>query len=121
MGDPVFDEDEIKELLMLPINAAHYGYLQTGAVQCLIDLYDRGVTREEFLNLAQPCFVLYETMAKVWFLSQTKKAFEDNVLNDQMIANTEKALESLARNQAQQVIEIVKRLQECPTSKDTVN
>lgn len=121
MADPVFDEDNIKEMLVLPVHADFYQYLQTGAVQCLIDLYDRKVTREEFCNLAQPCFVLYETMAKVWFLSQTKKAFEDKVLCDEMIANTERALESLARKQAQQVIEIVKRLQECPTSADKVH
>ena len=44
--DPVLDEDTIIKLLRMPVIIGNIGYLQAGAAQGLIDMYDRDGSRE---------------------------------------------------------------------------
>lgn len=121
MSDPVFDEDYICALLAVPVNLQMIVTLQTGALQALIDLYDRKVTREEFMNNVAPCVTLYGQCAKLWMLASVQKAYAENDLTEERFQQTEKSMVELIRKQSQTVIEIVKRLQLCPTSQDKVH
>ena len=121
MSDPVLDEQYIIELLRCPVKAETVTMLQGGAVQALIDLYDRKVTREEFANLASPCLALYGQTAKLWLLANIEGVFDSGDLDKDRFVKAREGLENLVRKQAETVIEIVKRLQTCPTSQDKVH
>jgi hypothetical protein len=121
MADPVNDENMILELLRSPIKAETAGRLQSGAVQALIDIYDRKTTREEFLQMAAPCVALYGQVCKLWILQSIQSVFEDGDLDKERFDKAREGLEDVIRVQAESVIEIVKRLQMCPTSQDAVH
>ena len=121
MADPVFDEDSIRALLAAPATVEYTIAIQTGAVQAAIDLYDRKVTREEFMNSIAPCITLYGQAAKLWMLHNIKDVFETGELTPERFAKTNDAMCELMRKQLQTVTEIVKRLQTCPTSRDAVH
>ncbi len=121
MADPLLDEDFILHLLKRPVIADQLHHLQTGSVQALCDLYDRKVTREEFTTQASVCLGLYGQCAKLWMLNNIKTVWDEGDLDDDRLTQAADGLAELVRVQAEQVIEIVKRLKMCPTSKDAVN
>ncbi len=95
--------------------------IQTAAIQALLDLYDRKVTRDEFINNAAPCVTLYGSCSKLNLLESVREAYIDGELSPEKMGNSETALCDLIRKQCEAVIEVVKRLQMCPTSRDSVN
>lgn len=121
MADPVLDEDYILALLRLPVTADNGQGLQAGAVQALCDLYDRKTTRQEFQEGAGACLVLYTSAAKFMFLERMRYAHKEEMLTEVQFAEAHKEFEDLIRTQAANVVEIVKRLQLCPTSQDKVH
>jgi len=121
MSDPVLDEENIIDLLRCPVKAATVGRLQAGAVQAMIDLYDRKVTREEFINALAPCITLYGSAAKIWMLANVRAVHEDGDLDTAKFDHAMSALEDLTRKQSETVVEVVKRLIQCPTSQDPVH
>lgn len=121
MADPVLDEQNIVALLRCPIKAETVGRLQAGAVQAMIDLYDRKVTREEFINAIAPCITLYGSAAKIWILDNVRVSHEDGQLDAATFDQAMNGLADLTRKQAEIVVEMVKRLIQCPTSQDHVH
>lgn len=121
MSDPILDEDYIRGLLSVPVTAENISALQAGAIQALCDIYDRKVTRDEFTESAAACLVLHSQCSKLWMLHSIKDPFDDGALTAEMFVTTDKGMCDLIRRQAEKVIEIVKRLQLCPTSKDPVH
>lgn len=121
MADPILNEDLIVELLKSAVNRPNTGRLQQGAVFALCDLYDRGVTRDEFTTAASLCLSLYAQCAKVWVLGNVEEVFDSGELDKNKFATAIGQLEDVIRKQCEDVIEIVKRMQACPTSKDQVH
>lgn len=121
MADPVFNEDHIIALLRMPILNSSLGALQAGAIQSMIDLFDRKVTREEFVEQLAPCIALYGTATKMWLLDNIEAVHDDGDLNKEKFKAARAALVELARKQSETVVELVKRLQMCPSSQDKVH
>ena len=121
MADPIFDEDFIKELLSVPVGPDTANALQTGAVQCMIDLYDRKVTRDEFCNALGACITLYGQVHKLTMLHRIRDKFESGELGIETFTKTDEYMGDLIRKQCEGVIEIVTRLQLCPSSRDKVH
>ncbi len=121
MADPVLDEDYIIELLRVPVKAATIDRIQAGAVQALMDLFDRKCTRDEFLSLASRCISLYGQTAKMWMLSNIAVVHEEGTLDKKTFDVAIKGLEQIIRVQSEAVVEIVQRLQMCPSSRDKVH
>lgn len=121
MADPIMDEDYIRALLSIPVKVDNSDAIQAGAVQALIDLYDRKVTREEFCQSASACITLYGQCAKFWMLHNIADVFKQGDLDQAKFDKADEAFTALIRKQTETVIEIVKRLQLCPTSQDAVN
>lgn len=121
MADPVLDEAYIIDRLAAPVTVANLQIIQGGAVQALCDLYDRKVTREEFINLAAPVVSLYGQCAKLDMLDSIEAVFKSGDLKQEKFDTATKAMEDLIRAQAMKVTEIIKRLQLCPTSQDKVH
>lgn len=121
MSDPIFDETLIEHLLAVPVTPDTADAIQAGAVQTLIDLYDRKVTREEFMTSGAACVALYGQCAKYWMLQSVYRAFKNSELSDEHFVSADKGLAALIEEQAKKVQEIVGRLKQCPTSKDIVN
>jgi hypothetical protein len=121
MADPILNEQEIILLLRAAASPDNVARLQTGAVQALIDLYDRKVTREEFLHSAAPCLTLYGSAAKLWLLENIHGVYAEGALDQERFTQAARGLEDLIRKQAESVIDIVRRMQLCPTSEDRVH
>ena len=121
MADPLLDEDQIIQLLSVPISAANINALQAGAVQALCDLYDRKTTREEFTSKAAACIGLYGQCAKLWLLANVQQVHAEGELDTARFVTATEGLTDIVRKQAEVVIEIVQRLKQCPTSQDRVH
>jgi hypothetical protein len=121
MADPILDEDGIRYLLKAAVSPDNVSELQAGAVQAMIDLYDRKVTREDFVEMLAPAIALYGSVAKLWILSSIESVFDGGDLTKERFNTARIALSDLVRKQAETVIDHVKRLQECPTSQDKVH
>lgn len=121
MADPILDEDTIVALLKSPISAQTVVRIQSGAMQALMDLYDRKVTREEFVTLASPCVALHSSAARMWLLANVERVYDNDKLDDDAFKQANESLEALIRVQSETVIEIVKRLKMCSTSQDVVH
>lgn len=121
MADPILDEDLIVSILQCPINSEQVNRIQAGAMQAMVDLYDRKATRDEFISLSAPCVALYGQASKLSLLGNIKHVCEQGDLDLNNINKSTERLEDLIRKQCETVIEIVKRLKLCPTSQDRVH
>lgn len=121
MADPKLDEDYIIALLRGAVVHENVARLQAGAMQALLDLYDRQATREEFINNASACCALFGQVAKFYMLKNIEVVHTEGSLDQQKFMEAEAGLQDLIRKQCESVIEIVKRLQLCPTSQDLVH
>lgn len=121
MADPVLDEEMIADLLKCPISPENVGRIQAGAMQALMDLYDRKATRDEFIAMATPCVALYGQTSKLWLLANVRMVFDSGDLDTNRFEQAQTGLSDIIRVQCETVIEIVKRLRMCPTSQDKVH
>lgn len=121
MADPVFDEELIIQLLKSTVSVDNVGRIQQGAVHALVDLYDRKVTRDEFTTMAAVVLALYGQSSKLWVLNNIKEVHDAGELDTERFNNARIALEDVCRKQCESVIDILKRLKECPTSADKVH
>ena len=121
MADPILDEEIIKDLLRTGVDVSNTGRIQQGAVFALCDVYDRGVTRDEFTSMASLCLSLYAQCAKLWVLHNIADVYKAGDLDDARFKTASTQLEDIIRKQCMDTIEVVRRLQECPTSEDKVH
>lgn len=121
MADPVLDETVIIAQLKSPCSKDYVHIIQAGAVQALCDVYDRKVTRDEFTTAAAACLSLYGQAAKVWMLHNIEDVFKAANLNQAAFDDADQRMTELMRKHCEVVIELVKRLTECPTSQDKLN
>lgn len=121
MADPVFDEDDIIHLLRAPVVPGAIDALQRGSMQALLDLYDRKVDRKEFIAAGSLCVTMYAMLSRVYVLKSIEQLFRDGELAQGSFDKANEEIAQLVRVQAEALIEVVKRLQMCPTSKDKVH
>jgi hypothetical protein len=121
MTTPVFDEDYIIALLRMPPIDDHIGAIQNGAMQALIDLYDRKATREEFIDNASTCVTLYGHIAKMWLLRNIEIVYDNGSLDANQFKIAREGLTDVVRKQSEAVVDLVKRLKMCPATEDKVH
>jgi hypothetical protein len=121
MADPVLDEDRILNKLAMPSKFENLGLIQEGAIQALVDLYDRGVTREEYLTLASSCVSLYAQTAKFYVIASMNDLFCDGTLDKTAFDNALKSLSAVIDAQRETVIGTVCRLKMCPSSAEKIH
>lgn len=120
--DPILDEQGIIGLLRAPAIPDATPALQAGAVQTMLDLYDRGATREVFCEHGAACLGLYGQAAKLWMLNNIHEVFKsEEGLTEARFRDAQDGLADLIRKQAETLIDMVKRLQQCPTSEDNIH
>ena len=121
MADPILDEDGIIMLLKSEVLPANVNAIQAGAVQAMIDLYDRKVTRKEFCELLAPCLALYGQASKLWILNNIYDVHKQYGLDDARFTAAANELVAVISKQVDTVVEIVQRVKQCPTSEDKVH
>ena len=121
MADPILDEDGIIMLLKAPVGYETTNLLQAGAVQALLDMYDRKVTREEFCEHASRCIGLYNEAGKLWMLGNIFEVYLDGSLDRSKFDTAKASLVELVQRQCETLIDMVQRLKQCPTSQDKVH
>lgn len=121
MSDPYFDEKVIIDLLSSPCTLDHVQQHQMGAVQAMMDLYDRGCTREEYADALSKVIGVYAQASKLYVLHNIESVFDEGALSKEKFVDADKRMCDLLRTQSGLVIELMKRLQQCPTSKDKIH
>lgn len=121
MADPIFNEQAIIELLAVPVNVEYANALQAGTVQAIIDLFDRDVTRDELLTALEPALHLYAYVEKMKTLRSIKTVFDEGTLSADKFDVATSQVSERVRQLCMQVTEIMKRLQQCPTSMDIIH
>lgn len=121
MSDPIIDEEGILMLLEQEILPGNVNALQSGAVQAMVNLYDRKVTREEFCALLTPCLALYGQASKLWLLNNIYNVHKSHGLDDARFTAAAKELSAVISKHVDEVVGIVERVQQCPTSRDKVH
>jgi hypothetical protein len=121
MADPLMDEQLILDQLRVEPGYENIAKLQAGALQALIDMYDRKMTRGEFMHCAASAVALYGQTSKLVMLGSVRQAFDCGDLDIARIVQAEGQLIDLIRRQSGTVAEIVERLRQCPTSQDAVH
>ena len=123
MTDALLDEEYIKQLLASTptTDPESIGRLQAGALQALVDMYDRKSTREAFMHHAAAAVALYGQASKLWMLTNIKIAFDSGDLDHARFMEAQNGLIELLRKQAATVGSIVALLQQCPSNEDRVH
>lgn len=121
MADPIMDEENIRLLLSSPPGLDNIGMIQCGAAQALLDMYDRKVTRAEFVEHASKCLALYAQCAKLWLINNVEIAHTAQPLDHEAFERARTGISDIIRAQSMALIEQVKRLEQCPTSQDKVH
>lgn len=121
MADPVLDEDNILHMLSAPLTLDTLDYVQSGAAQALVDLYDRKVTREQFIALASPVLAFYAQIARLRMIVSVDEVFAQGTLDQATLDKAKVGIVTLLEKQRGTVVDTVKKLMECPTSEDRVH
>lgn len=121
MADPVLDEDYIMQLLRSPVTHETADLIQGGAAQALVDLYDRKVTRDEFVAACSRCLSLYGKASRFNMLQDVRVVFDAGNLDKNSFDVADKGLRDAIRTQSEGLVDLVKRLMQCPTSRDPIN
>lgn len=120
-GDPQINEEGCLYMLQQEINRETIPYHQNAALQVLMDLYDRKVTRDEFGKHAGTAISLYSTLAKLNVVEQLKDLIAVAPLEPGRIEITRAELTRIAADKAASLARCMELLQHCATSQDTVN
>jgi hypothetical protein len=120
-GDPQINEAGCIFMLQQEINAETLPYHQNAAIQVIIDLYDRKVSREEFLKSAGTAVSFYATLAKLYVIEQTHALTVTNTLTLETVDTATAKLHVIAADKAAALVKIMVLLAECPTSEDKVH
>lgn len=121
MVDPVLDEEEINRLLNRPVRLDSIEEIQQGAVQTMIDLFDRKVTREYYNGALMQSLILYGQCAKLWMLNSIHTCYHNNELDERAFDHTYNSLKRMVESQQTVVQSIIEDLQKCPSSKDRIS
>ena len=120
-GDPQVNEEGCLYMLQQEVNRETIPYLQNAALQVLMDLYDRKVTRNEFGRHAGTAISFYSTLAKLNVVEQVKDLIAVAPLDPVALANTNAELIRIATGKAASLAKCMELLQHCAASQDTVN
>src|ERR1700679_3504819 len=121
MSGPILDEDAISGLLKCDASVGNIPRIQAAAIQTLLDVYDRKVTRGEFINMAAACVSLHAQCAKLFMLASIQNAFADQTLDANAFDSAHDGMTDLISKQMVTVSGIIDRVKECPTDQDPVH
>jgi hypothetical protein len=121
VSGPILDEDAINNLLKCDANVGNIPRIQAAAVQTLLDIYDRKVTRGEFINMASACVTLHAQCAKLFMLASIEQAFSEQVLDANAFITAHDSMADLIGKQMITVSGVIDRVKACPTDQDPVH
>lgn len=121
MADPVLDEDGIIALLSTPINPQTSEAVEAGAVQLMMDMFDRKCDRREFASHVGMAVTLYASCSRLQLLNSIREVWEAGNLNEQRIGKAYNEITDLIRAQQVSCVAMMERLKQCPTSQDKLH
>jgi hypothetical protein len=122
MADPVFDEDVIIDMLKAPAGALETtGILSQALMMALADLYDRRADRSFVMEHASGIVQAYAILSRRWMLASIKEMHESGILNEIAFDQAQVQITESLNERLPQVIAMVEKLKECPTSRDKIH
>ena len=121
MADPILDETYIIDDLAAPVSLEHLTYIKRGSVQALLDMHDRQLTRENFLQMAGDAVSLYAMLARFEILDSLGDLFKSGTLKQETFDKAFRDLTNLIVAKQDQVRKHMEFVMQCPTSADKVH
>ena len=122
MADPVYDEDAIIDMLKtLPGPQQTVPVLQNACLMALLDLYDRKADRMFFAQHAGMICTTYAMLSRTWMLMSMHDIFENGNLTEATFNKAHADIIQMVTENTEQIIAMVQKLKECPTSEDKVH
>ena len=121
MTDPVLHEPTIMDTLDCRVDPVNTSRLQAAALLSLIDAYDRKLTRENFLVLAEAALGMHTQIGKFYMMSSIWDNHKIGLLDGVMIEKAVHGTNAMALKAHDELFGLMKRVVMCPTSEDKVN
>jgi hypothetical protein len=119
--DPVLHEPTIMDTLDCRVDPGNASRLQTAALLSLIDAYDRRLTRENFLVLAEAALGMHTQIGKLYMMASVADNYNLGVLDDLMVERAVNGTSAMAVKAHDELYGLMKKVVMCPTSDDKVN
>jgi hypothetical protein len=119
--DPVLHEPTIMDTLDCRVDPVNTSRLQAASLLSLIDAYDRKLTRESFLTLAEAALGMHTRIGKFYMMSSIWENHKMGVLDAEMVEKAVNGTGAMALKAHGELYALMKKVVMCPTSADKVN
>jgi hypothetical protein len=119
--DPLLAERAVLGNLSMPCSVETADPLQVGAMLTLIAMYDRRLERESFIALAEGVTALFGMLGRLCIAESVKHMMEKGVFTQAKIEEAAKELVAYGEAERHKVLNIMKKVEQVPTSDDTIN
>lgn len=121
MTDPVLHEPTIMDTLDCTPVAENTSRLQAAALLSLIDAYDRKLTRENFVTLAEAALSLHTQVGKLYMIDSVRENSLLGALDDNMLDRAVNGVRHMTVSAHTELFKLMRRVVACPTSDDKVH
>ena len=123
---PILNEQMVLDYLTHPSEPQSIAYHQSAAMMAIVDMRDRGITREEFVNGAANALSLHTAMGRLDTLLSIKQRLMGDVQEEpamlvSLITSAITGLFAHANVKRVELHELMKRIAELPTERDAIN
>lgn len=123
MSDPVIDEDVMMQALQMPGDdelATTATRLRTGAAMLILDAFDRGVTRDQFLAALGAATTLIDAVGRHEIMLATKRFdAEKGVVTKVDVEVALDGIKKIIESGVDQCVKMAELLKQCPLNEDT--
>lgn len=109
------------DLLDCRTEAANATRLQTAAMMCVVDAYDRKLQREHFALLVDAAMALHTQVGKMFMMVSVQDNYRQGNLDGGVIDRAVKGIEGLTLKAHDDLIGLMGKVVSCPTSQDKVH
>src|SRR5882672_938498 len=121
MTDPVLHEPTIMDTLDCTPYPENTSRLQAAALLCLIDAYDRKLTRENFVTLASAALSLHTQIGKLFLIDSIRENDRIGMLDTAMLDKAARGCQGMTSGAHAELYGLMNKVVQCPTSADRVN
>ncbi len=128
MTDPIIHEPTLLDHLDCTVGYDNVSRLQAASLMSLINAYDRKLTRDNFISLAERAMAMHSQMAKLFLMTGVCEHHRINATREDgaedftlALVRTHHDILNTATEVHTDLRRLVKMVTECPTTQDKVH
>ncbi len=120
-ANPRICEDVIMSTLLMPITLPNTEALRTAATLAVIDAFDRGLTREAFIDMLNCSNELHNYLSRIRTIQAMHNMQKEGVLSEEVLTKAFDDLVKYSQAARSVMVRYVSVVQKCPTAADNVH